>query len=102
MGDVRLIVGTRQYDVSCADGDEEHLLGLAQIVDEKAHQARMVVGDANETRQLLFAAIFLADELKNTQTSTPPESHGTNDTSEKIKALVERIDRLTDTLLAER
>ncbi len=95
MGDVRLHVAGRTYDVSCADGDEAHLESLAAIVDEKAHQARMVVGDINEARQLLFAAIFLADELQNTQrdASAPPSRP---DITPQIKALTDQIHHLVE------
>ena len=58
MADVRLSIAGRQYDVNCADGQEAQLLKLAALVDEKARS----VGGGTETRQLLYAALMLADE----------------------------------------
>lgn len=103
MADVRLAVAGRVYDVSCADGDEPHLQKLAEIVDEKAQQARLVVGDVNEIRQLLFAAIFMADELQNAQSAAKP-SAAVEDKPSLAPAIMEmtaRINRLADSLSAK-
>lgn len=58
MGDVKLNIAGRIYDVHCEDGQEHQLIGLAAIVDEKV---RAMPG-GTETRQLLFASLMLADE----------------------------------------
>ncbi|WOF41834.1 cell division protein ZapA [Sphingopyxis indica] len=58
MADVHLNIAGRSYDVHCADGQEEQLRQLAAMVDEKA---RGMTG-STEVRQLLFAALMLADE----------------------------------------
>lgn len=58
MGDVKLNIAGRIYDVHCEDGQEQQLIGLAAIVDEKV---RAIPG-GTETRQLLFASLMLADE----------------------------------------
>jgi len=58
MADVHLNIAGRHYDVHCADGQEEQLHHLATLVDEKA---RGMTG-STEVRQLLFAALMLADE----------------------------------------
>ena len=58
MGDVKLNIAGRIYDVHCEDGQGQQLVGLAAIVDEKV---RAMPG-STETRQLLFASLMLADE----------------------------------------
>src|SRR3546814_13938412 len=60
MADVRLTSAGRPYDVHCADGQEAQLVQLATLVDEKA---RGIQG-GTEVRQLLFAALMLADDAK--------------------------------------
>lgn len=67
MAEVLLEIGGRSYDVTCRDGEEEHLRTIARLVDRKANDARQAVGGVNEARQLLFAALLLADELVDTQ-----------------------------------
>ena len=60
MADVKLGIAGRVYDVHCADGQEPQLLNLAAVVDEKV---RAMPG-GTEVRQLLFAALMLADEAQ--------------------------------------
>jgi cell division protein ZapA len=60
VADVKLTIAGRPYDVHCADGEETQLLHLAAVVDEKA---RGIQG-GTEVRQLLFAALMLADDAQ--------------------------------------
>ena len=60
MADVKLMIAGRPYDVHCAVGEEAQLLQLAAVVDEKA---RGIQG-GTEVRQLLFAALMLADDAQ--------------------------------------
>ncbi|HEY0595005.1 cell division protein ZapA [Sphingopyxis sp.] len=60
MADVKLTIAGRPYDVHCADGQEAQLIQLASVVDEKV---RTMPG-GTEVRQLLFAALMLADETQ--------------------------------------
>jgi len=73
VADVKLTIAGRPYDVHCADGEETQLLQLASVVDEKA---RGIQG-GTEVRQLLFAALMLADdaqEAKGKVEKTAPQS----------------------------
>ena len=63
MADVKLMIAGRPYDVHCADGQEAQLIQLASLVDAKA---RGIQG-GTEVRQLLFAALMLADEAHEAQ-----------------------------------
>ncbi len=62
MAEVNLQIATRNYVVTCQDGEEEHLTTLAGMVDGKAAEAGNAAG-LNESRMLLFASLLLADEL---------------------------------------
>jgi cell division protein ZapA len=61
VADVKLTVAGRPYDLHCADGQEAQLLQLAAAVDEKARE----MPGGTEVRQLLFAALMLADEAQD-------------------------------------
>lgn len=67
MADVRLSIAGRFYDVNCSDGQEERLISLGSVVDEKA---RKIVG-TTEVRQFLYAALVLADDLQEARSTTP-------------------------------
>lgn len=69
MSEVTLQVGGRPYTLSCADGEEEHVRRLAAVVNGKlaALGTNMAPGDA---KNLLFAALILADEVEESRRAT--------------------------------
>lgn len=62
MSNVTLSIGGRSYTVACAEGEENHVLGLGSLIDGKLAAMGDMTGQA-ETRMLLFASLLLADEL---------------------------------------
>ena len=62
MSDVKLAVGGRNYTVSCADGQEDHVQRLAGIIDGKLGSMGANLS-SNEAKNLLFAALLVDDEL---------------------------------------
>jgi cell division protein ZapA len=70
MASLEVEIGTRRYSVACRDGEEEHLRSVAALVDKKARDAETALGNMGEARQLLFAALLLADELKEAHSGT--------------------------------
>lgn len=63
MSQVTLTVGGRHYRIACADGEEAHVVRLAEAVDAKLQQmgSNRAPSDA---QNLLLAALLLADELE--------------------------------------
>jgi cell division protein ZapA len=62
MGTVTLTIGPKSYTVACADGEEARVTALGAMIAEKY----ALLGEARaplEAQNLLFAALFLADEL---------------------------------------
>ena len=70
MATIDILIGGHSYNVSCRDGEEDHLRALAAIVAQKADEARGAVGGTSETRQLLLAALLLADEVNDARSGT--------------------------------
>lgn len=68
MNNVSLTIGGRSYAVACAAGEEEHVHALGRMIADKVEQ---MGGTHNEPRQLLFAALLLADELHEARVRTP-------------------------------
>lgn len=71
MAEVRLNIVGREYIVTCRDGEEHRLLELGRMVDDKAREAGGSAGGLNESRQLLFAALLLADQVNDSGNSAP-------------------------------
>ncbi len=66
MSDLTLSIGGRNYTVSCADGQESHVEHLASMIDGKLGTMGKNLS-SNDAKNLLFAALLLADELEETR-----------------------------------
>ncbi|WP_294395218.1 cell division protein ZapA [uncultured Sphingomonas sp.] len=96
MAQVTLKVGGRRYELACRDGEEPHLELLGTMVDAKAHQAARALGNANEPRQLLLAALLLADELSELRAGAPDPER--DSTARALQTLAQRIEALAERL----
>ena len=70
MSTVTLTIGPKSYPVACADGEEAHIAALGAMIAEKY----ALLGNARaplEAQNLLFAALFLADELAEARKGNP-------------------------------
>ena len=96
MAQVTLSVGDRRYDLACRDGEEDRLRVLAALVDRKAHEAGQALGNTNEGRQLLLAALLLADELSDLRAGAFESADAA--LAPAITLLAERIEILAERL----
>ena len=103
MASVEVEIAQRKYVVACRDGEEAHLRSVAAIVDRKAEDAAAALGSLSEARQLLFASLLLADELKEHRDGNPPPAPAEPDpaVAEALEALAARMERLADRLERE-
>jgi len=67
MAEVTVRVNGRAYPVGCEDGQEQHVLSLAEIFDKHVSQVASDVGQLGDTRLFLLGALLLADELAETR-----------------------------------
>jgi len=104
MSEVNLLVGGRTYKLACQDGEEDHIRKLAGMIDERMQ----ALGDnlsKIENKDLLFAALFLADELDAAkQRSTPPtgSAASTGAIADELEALAAKIEKTADSLESAR
>jgi cell division protein ZapA len=91
MASVNLIIGGNPYSVACRDGEEPHLQALAAIVDAKATEARGAVGGVSEVRQMLLAALLLADELNDLRSGVPVPVANDDSALEKLADKLEDL-----------
>lgn len=109
MASVEVEVADRKYVVACRDGEEDHLRTLAVHVDQRARDAAAALGGLTETRQLLFAALLIADDLKEARSGRPeaqpidPPAASAIDPAlvETLERLAERTERLAERLESE-
>ena len=102
MASIDVDIAGRRYDVACRDGEEAHLRSLAAVVDKRAADAAAALGSLTETRQLLFAALLIADDLKEAcagaglpdPTPPPPDPA----VAEALERLAARLENLAESL----
>jgi cell division protein ZapA len=63
MPQISLKINERNYQVTCGDGQEEHLRKLAGHLDERIKDLVASVGQVGEGRLLVMASLMVADEL---------------------------------------
>lgn len=104
MAEVDLSIGGRSYVITCRDGDEARLHLLARLVDSKTQEARRATPGLTEVRQLLFAALFLADELNDLKAGMVPPPPPVEETdprlTDALESLADRMESLVSRLAA--
>ncbi|HEY0627033.1 MAG TPA: cell division protein ZapA [Allosphingosinicella sp.] len=102
MATIEVEIASRRYAVACRDGEEEHLREMAAVVDRKAKEAASALGSLPEARQLLFASLLLADEIKERDEgkAPPPAAEPSYDpaVANALEQLAERMEKLADRL----
>ena len=100
MPSVELEIAARKYVVACRDGEEDHLRSVAAIVDRRAHDAAEALGSLSEARQLLFASLLLADEIKEYRAGNAPPAPAEPDpaVADALDRIAGRLERLADSL----
>ena len=97
MASVEVEIAARRYSVACRDGEEDHLRSVAALVDRKAQDAAAALGSLSEARQLLFASLLLADELKE-QRSGQPRAELDPAILDALERLAGRVESLAEQL----
>src|SRR6516165_6122486 len=67
MPQVSVTINGRQFRMACEDGEEAHLVQLAQDLDARITRLRERFGEIGDTRLTVMAALTLADELSETK-----------------------------------
>jgi cell division protein ZapA len=104
MAETTLHIAGRQYAITCRDGEEAHLAHLAGLIEAKATAARRSAPGLTEVRTLLFAALFLADEVNEMKREVAGRQASLDlDSDEEpaaraIEALARRIESVTQRL----
>jgi cell division protein ZapA len=63
MSQVTVTINGRQFRMACEDGQEGHLIGLAEDLDRRIENLRKNFGEIGDTRLTVMAALTVADEL---------------------------------------
>ena len=69
MPEVTVDVAGRSYRIGCGEGEEVHLVRLAELVDNEASRLGRKLGQMTEGRLMLMSALMLADKLADAEAS---------------------------------
>ena len=98
MAQVDITVNNQNFLIACEDGQEDRLIDLSKIVDDKVGELAAQVGQVGQNRLLVMAALVIADELvdlRETVKLTPDQN--SDDTAVAcIEELSKRIEKIAD------
>ena len=63
MAQVNVTIKGHQYRMACLDGQEDHLMQLAQGLNQRIEDLRAKFGEVGDMRLTIMAAVMVADEL---------------------------------------
>ena len=101
MAQVDVSVNGQSYRIACEDGQEDRLVDLAAMVDEKVIGLVNQIGQVGSNRLLVMAALIIADELvdlKNEAGSLQELKDNTNqqDTVLALQEITKSIENIAD------
>jgi cell division protein ZapA len=63
MGQVSVTLNGRTYRLECGEGEEAHLIELAEYLNSHVETMKLKFGQVGDDRLILMAALMVADEL---------------------------------------
>lgn len=101
MAQVSVTINGKIYRMACEDGQEPHLQGLAQRIDDMIHSLRGSFGEIGDQRLTVMAAVMAMDELTETQRRLKSLEAENRSLRETRTAVIERRDQV-ETEIARR
>ncbi|WP_169570065.1 cell division protein ZapA [Sneathiella limimaris] len=102
MASVTVKVNGRSYPIICDDGEEDHLLYLAEYVDKKVKDLSEAAGTANEGQLLLMASLLIADDLSQAYETIDGLRDGSKPDAENgqahLQTIAEQLETIADRL----
>ena len=92
MGQVTIKINGYAYNVGCKDGEEPHLVAMAEQIEERVTRAKALGSQSGESKLLVMAALFMADELHDQALELRAGAKGRTAAAEKVSQ--ERIKKL--------
>lgn len=100
MAHVSITINGRQHDIACDDGQEAHLVRLAEYMDRRLAELSAAVGtQAGENKLLVMTGLLIADELSDAKAELADlrkANAGIAALMEAEEALSEQVEGLAD------
>jgi cell division protein ZapA len=92
MAQVTLRINGHAHTIGCKDGEEGHLLAMAEEVEKRIEKAKALGVPSGEAKLLVMAALLMADELHDMGLDLQSARKGKPAAPERPKS--ERLTRL--------
>ncbi len=101
MAQVDLLVNGQSYRIACEDGQEDRLIDLAAMVDEKVAELVNQIGQVGSNRLLVMAALVIADELVDLKNETGSSQELDDNAKQEntvlvLREITKRIENIAD------
>ena len=87
MANVNITFNGKEFLLSCDDGQEEHLIELSDLLNNKFANLKSQLGNIGENKLLLITSIKVMDEYFETKKKIEDKKRELIDLSEKFKEL---------------
>jgi cell division protein ZapA len=104
MAQVTVTIDGKAYRMACEEGQEEHLIGLAQNFDQYVVHLKRQFGEIGDLRLTVMASIMVMDELseaKRQKAALEAELDSMRKNRDGMTAVVERNDEAVASMLSE-
>lgn len=71
MSQISITINSREYPIACEDGQEVHIMQLADMLDAKAKQLAGDSSQISESLLLAMVGLLLADEISELKKGVP-------------------------------
>ena len=101
MAQVDVSVNGQSYRIACEDGQEDRLVDLAAMVDEKVIGLVNQIGQVGSNRLLVMAALIIADELVDLKNEVGSSRELKDNTKQQdmvltLQEITKRIENIAD------
>ncbi len=101
MAQVDVSVNGQSYRIACEDGQEDRLVDLAAMVDEKVIGLVNQIGQVGSNRLLVMAALIIADELVDLKNEVGSSRELEDNTKQQdmvltLQEITKRIENIAD------
>ena len=100
MSEVTITVNRRPYRLACEDGQEPHLLALAERVDGRVNDLIGKFGQIGDQQLLVMVGLLLADEAAELRRRLDEQEHLTAERGSAFDAADEAAAGIVETLAA--
>lgn len=104
MAQVTVTIDGKAYRMACEEGQEEHLIGLAQNFDQYVGHLKRQFGEIGDLRLTVMASIMIMDELSEAnrqRAALEAEIDSLRKNRDGMTSVVERNDEVVASMLTE-